>query len=60
MGKFLVVKEKVLRRVREAPGLLKLGTLAGHALTVRRAVLNQDERVGRKTKLVLRNRKASA
>ena len=28
-----MVKEKVLRRVREAPGLLKLGTLAGHALS---------------------------
>jgi hypothetical protein len=60
MGCVLVVKEKVLRRVREAPGLLKLGTLAGDALTVRRCVLNQAERVGRETKLVLWNRQASA
>ena len=60
MGIFLVVKEKVLRRVREAPGFLKLGTLAGDALTVRRCVLHQAERVRCETKLVLRNRKASA
>ena len=55
-----MVKEKILRRVREAPGFFKLGTLADHALTVRRRVLNQAERVGRETKLVLRNREASA
>ena len=53
-------KEKVLRCFREAPGFLKLGTLAGHALTIRRGVLNQTEPVRRKTKLVLWNRKASA
>ena len=54
------MKEKVLRRLREAPGFFKLGTLAGQSLTVCPCVLNQRERVGCKTKLVLWNRKASA
>src|ERR1043166_600711 len=60
MGCLLVGDEKLLRCLREAPGLFSLGTLAGDALTVRRCVLNQAERVRRETKLVLRNRKASA
>ena len=60
MGCVLVVKEKVLRGVREAPGFFKLGPLAGHALAVRPGILHQTERARRKTKLVLWNRKASA
>ena len=55
-----MVKEKVLRGVRETPGLFSLGALACDPLTVRRCVLHQAERVRRETKLVLRNRKASA
>src|SRR4030095_6256048 len=44
-----------LRGRGDALGFVSLGALAGDALTVRRGVLNQIERVGCKAEFVLRN-----